>query len=94
MLFGITRGDGGEIIVSCGSSLPGQQNLGESCTLPTTARCLSLRRRQTSGIRHDHSEGFRLDYDRKQLIELVKQEALQFGDFTLASGKRASYYLD
>ncbi len=33
-------------------------------------------------------------YDRQRLIELVKQHALRFGDFTLASGKKATYYLD
>jgi orotate phosphoribosyltransferase len=33
-------------------------------------------------------------YDRQRLIELVKEHALRFGDFTLASGKKASYYLD
>jgi orotate phosphoribosyltransferase len=33
-------------------------------------------------------------YDRQQLIDLVRERALQFGEFTLASGKRASYYLD
>ena len=33
-------------------------------------------------------------YDRQRLIELVKDNALQIGDFTLASGKKASYYLD
>ena len=33
-------------------------------------------------------------YDQQRLIELVKQHALRFGDFTLASGKKASYYLD
>ena len=33
-------------------------------------------------------------YDRQQLIELIREQALQFGDFTLASGKQASYYLD
>lgn len=33
-------------------------------------------------------------YDRQQLIELIRQQALQFGQFTLASGKKASYYLD
>lgn len=33
-------------------------------------------------------------YDRQRLIELVKKHALRFGDFTLASGKQASYYLD
>jgi len=33
-------------------------------------------------------------YDRQALLELVGQQALEFGDFTLASGKKASYYLD
>jgi len=33
-------------------------------------------------------------YDRDQLQELVRQHALQFGDFTLASGKKATFYLD
>lgn len=33
-------------------------------------------------------------YDKSELIELIKQHALQFGDFTLASGKKASFYLD
>lgn len=33
-------------------------------------------------------------YDKGALIGLVRDKALKFGDFTLASGKRASYYLD
>lgn len=33
-------------------------------------------------------------YDRQKLIDLVKTHALQFGQFTLASGKQASFYLD
>jgi orotate phosphoribosyltransferase len=33
-------------------------------------------------------------YDRQALLDLIKQQALKFGDFTLASGKRASFYLD
>lgn len=33
-------------------------------------------------------------YDRSRLMELVKERALRFGDFTLASGKKSSYYLD
>jgi orotate phosphoribosyltransferase len=32
--------------------------------------------------------------DRDQLQELIRQQALKFGDFTLASGKKASFYLD
>jgi orotate phosphoribosyltransferase len=33
-------------------------------------------------------------YDREALKQLVRENALKFGDFTLASGKRATYYLD
>src|SRR4249920_681441 len=33
-------------------------------------------------------------YDRNALIALVREKALRFGDFTLASGKKAKYYLD
>lgn len=33
-------------------------------------------------------------YDRQALVELVRQKALKFGQFTLASGKQATYYLD
>lgn len=33
-------------------------------------------------------------YDRAELMELFRQRALKFGDFTLASGKKAKYYLD
>lgn len=33
-------------------------------------------------------------YDRAALAELIQDKALQFGEFTLASGKTASYYLD
>lgn len=33
-------------------------------------------------------------YDRQALMELVKSRSLRFGDFTLASGKKAKYYLD
>ena len=33
-------------------------------------------------------------YDRNKLIDVFRQRALKFGDFTLASGKKASYYLD
>jgi orotate phosphoribosyltransferase len=35
-----------------------------------------------------------MSYDRDALLELIRTEALQRGDFTLASGKKASYYLD
>jgi orotate phosphoribosyltransferase len=35
-----------------------------------------------------------ISYDRNRLIELIKDHALQFGKFTLASGKEASFYLD
>ena len=33
-------------------------------------------------------------YDRDSLIELVRQQALELGEFTLSSGKKSSYYLD
>ena len=33
-------------------------------------------------------------YDRDALIALIRQKALRFGNFTLASGKKATYYLD
>ena len=33
-------------------------------------------------------------YNRQRLIELVREHALEFGDFTLASGQKASFYLD
>jgi orotate phosphoribosyltransferase len=33
-------------------------------------------------------------YDKQALSALIRETALQFGDFTLASGKKANYYLD
>jgi len=33
-------------------------------------------------------------YDKQGLVALIREAALQFGEFTLASGKKASYYLD
>jgi orotate phosphoribosyltransferase len=33
-------------------------------------------------------------YDRQALEQLIRDQALQFGQFTLASGKEASFYLD
>ena len=33
-------------------------------------------------------------YDKQTLISLVREKALEFGDFTLASGRKASFYLD
>lgn len=38
--------------------------------------------------------GSAMKYDRQELIELLKTDALQFGDFVLSSGKRASFYID
>ena len=35
-----------------------------------------------------------MQYDRDALIALIKELALKFGDFQLASGKKASFYLD
>ncbi|MCE5267200.1 MAG: orotate phosphoribosyltransferase [Planctomycetaceae bacterium] len=33
-------------------------------------------------------------YDKQALIALVREKALKFGQFTLASGRKATYYLD
>ena len=33
-------------------------------------------------------------YDKNALVDLVKAKALEFGDFTLASGRKANFYLD
>ncbi len=33
-------------------------------------------------------------YDKEALVALFRHKALKFGDFTLASGKKATYYLD
>lgn len=33
-------------------------------------------------------------YDREALVALIRSRALRFGEFTLASGKKSSYYLD
>ncbi len=33
-------------------------------------------------------------YDRQQLIDLFHERALKFGDFTLVSGRKSTYYLD
>ena len=35
-----------------------------------------------------------MQYDKDLLKALVREQALQFGQFTLASGKQASFYLD
>ena len=33
-------------------------------------------------------------YQKERLQSLIKEKSLKFGDFTLASGKKATYYLD
>ncbi|MEZ6104738.1 MAG: hypothetical protein R3B96_01145 [Pirellulaceae bacterium] len=38
--------------------------------------------------------GIVVAYDRNRLMELVRAHALQFGEFRLASGKMATYYVD
>src|SRR4051794_25833639 len=35
-----------------------------------------------------------LDTDRQTLLDLIKDEAVFHGDFTLSSGKKATYYVD
>ncbi|MEL0094551.1 MAG: orotate phosphoribosyltransferase [Planctomycetaceae bacterium] len=39
-------------------------------------------------------EVWRFMYSKEALKEVVREKALEFGDFTLASGKKASFYLD
>lgn len=39
-------------------------------------------------------DGQRTVYDKNALEQLVREKALKFGEFTLVSGKKASYYLD
>jgi orotate phosphoribosyltransferase len=33
-------------------------------------------------------------YDRRALLDIVRRDALQFGDFTLASGQKSKFYID
>lgn len=35
-----------------------------------------------------------MNFDRERLLELVKRDALRFGDFTLASGAKSRFYID
>lgn len=35
-----------------------------------------------------------MQYDRQALIDLIRAQALEFGNFVLASGKTANFYLD
>ena len=42
----------------------------------------------------DERVGLQMNFDRQLLLDLIRSEALQRGEFTLASGKKASYYLD
>ena len=42
----------------------------------------------------DERLGLQMNFDRQLLLDLIRSEALQRGEFTLASGKKASYYLD
>ena len=55
-----------------------------------TAGCLAAE--NLYGI--DRPRETHIVYDKQALIALVREKALEFGDFTLASGKKASFYLD
>src|SRR5262245_1468463 len=43
---------------------------------------------------HLHRSEVPFMYDREALKQLILQKALRFGEFTLASGKKAAYFLD
>jgi len=47
-----------------------------------------------TGVHGFHDERHLAMYDRLKLIGLFHERALKFGDFTLASGKKSTYYLD
>jgi orotate phosphoribosyltransferase len=55
---------------------------------------LSAAGRQKGNHEIEMSGEARTLYDKQALIDLVREKALEFGEFTLASGKKASYYLD
>ena len=57
-----------------------------------SAKAQSVRREGATG--YDAGNLMTTIYDRLRLIQLIKEHALRFGDFTLASGKKASFYLD
>ncbi len=40
------------------------------------------------------TKDFSMSYSPSSLVSIIREHALRFGDFTLASGKKASYYLD
>ncbi len=50
---------------------------------PTSRKLFSVDRPRDSPV-----------YDRQQLLELIHAKALKLGDFTLASGRKANFYLD
>ena len=53
-----------------------------------------LVRESNLGGRLRTSVGIKMQYDRNSLINLIHEKGLKFGDFTLASGKKAKFYLD
>jgi len=49
---------------------------------------------EASRWNEDFTEGKGRMFDREELIRLFHERALKFGDFTLVSGKKSTYYLD
>ncbi len=62
------------------------------CCVKLTSGLWRLEKGSTSAP--DFENGERALYDKSELIELIKVQALQIGSFQLASGKTASFYLD
>jgi len=64
-----------------------------SDSLRYVVECCAVRRQEPADRKRLGREDRAVD-DKQALIDLVREKALQFGNFTLASGKQASYYLD
>src|SRR5262249_180978 len=50
--------------------------------------------RPTKRVREIERPRIPMTYDRQALLDRIKTDALQFGEFTLASGQKSTYYID